>query len=183
MVRRPYPPGKKAKRRRNFSEYNKELREKQKLRNWYNLSEKQFKNYIAEVLEKRKSSAKKTEDAPTLLIQRLESRFDNVVFRMGFAPSRAEARQLVSHGHFLINNKNVNIPSYHLKVGDKISLSQFSLKKDIFKNLPSTLKDKAFPSWVLVDVAKIEGEVKSLPSLEEVAPPVEIPMIFEFYSR
>ena len=130
MVRRPYPPGKRAKRRRNLSEYNKELREKQKLKNWYNLREGQFKNYVKEILERRTRSAGK-EDAPTLLIQKLESRFDNIVFRMGFAPSRAQARQLISHGHFLINGKKIDIPSYEVKIGDKVSISKISLKKNV----------------------------------------------------
>jgi len=187
MLRRPYPPGRRKRRRRNLSEYNKELREKQKLRNWYNLGETQFKNYVKEVLKKRAKSSKdktvKEADAPTLLIQKLERRFDNVIFRMGFASSRPQAKQLVSHGHFLVNKKRVNISSYQVKKGDKISISENSRKEEIFKNLPTLLKKKQIASWLLVDVKKLEGEVKSLPTLEEVAPPVEISMIFEFYSR
>lgn len=184
MIRRPYPPGKKKKRRTAMSEYNRELREKQKLRNWYNLKETQFKNYVKDVLKKRaRSGAKKGQDAPTLLIQKLEMRFDNIVFRMGFAVSRPQARQLISHGHFLINGKKVNIPSYQLKKGEKVSIAESSRKKKIFKDLPSLLKKKNIPSWLSVDPQKLEGTVKSLPTLEEVAPPVEISMVFEFYSR
>lgn len=181
MVRRPYPPGKKRKRRSNMSEYNKELREKQKLRRWYNLDEKQFKNYVKEVLKKRTSGS--AESAPTILIQKLESRLDSIVFRMGFAPSRAKARQLVGHGHFKVNGKNVDVPSYLVKIGDKVSLRESSKNKEAFKNLQATLKKEQLPSWVLVDSDKMEGTVKGLPSLEDVSPPVEIPMIFEFYSR
>ncbi len=184
MVRKPYPPGKRKKRRTTMSEYNRELREKQKLRNWYNLEETQFKNYVKEVLKKRaQSGSKEGKDAPTILIQKLETRFDNIVFRMGFANSRAQARQLISHGHFLINNKKVNIPSYQLKKGDKVSIAESSRKKGVFKNLVALLKKKQTPSWISLDPQKLEGTIKSLPSLEEVAPPVEISMIFEFYSR
>lgn len=188
MLRRPYPPGKRRRKRTTLSEYNRELREKQKLKNWYNLQETQFKNYVKEILKKRARSSKgkdvkERKDAPTLLIQRLETRLDNVVFRMGFAESRPQARQLISHGHFLINKKKVDIPSYHIKKGDKVSISQESLKKNIFNNLSVLLKKKQIPSWLSVDAKKLEGEVKSLPTLEEVAPPVEISMIFEFYSR
>ena len=119
MVKRPYPPGiKKKKVRGRVSEYGKELIEKQKLRNWYNLSEKQFRNYIKKILEKRG----KVEDAGQLLIKKLESRLDSVIFSMGLASSRAEARQIVSHGHFLINKRRIDIPSYEIKKGDKIKL-------------------------------------------------------------
>lgn len=188
MLRRPYPPGRKSRRRRTLSEYNRELREKQKLKNWYNLRETQFKNYVKEVFKKRARPSKgkvlgEKEDAPTLLIQKLEGRFDNVIFRMGFASSRPQARQLISHGHFLINRKKVNIPSYQVKKGDKISILEDSRKRNIFKNLPTLLKKKQIPSWLSVDAKKLEGEIKSLPTLAEVAPPVEISMIFEFYSR
>jgi len=183
FLRRPYPPGKKKKRRSSLSEYNKELREKQKLRNWYNLSESQFKNYVKEVFKRRTSTSGKSVDAPTLLIQMLESRLDSVVLRMGFSSSRAKARQLVSHGHFLVNGKKVNIPSYNVKVGEKISVSTSSNKKGVFKNTVEKIKKEQMPSWVSVNPQKLEGELKSLPSLEEISPPVEIPMIFEFYSR
>jgi len=112
MVKRPYPPGMKAKKvKRTVTEYGKELREKQKLKKWYILREKQFSKYVEEVLEKRG----KTGDAGVLLIKKLETRLDNVVFRMGFASSRVQARQFVSHGHFLVNGKLIDVPSYHVK--------------------------------------------------------------------
>jgi len=185
MVKKPYPPGVKAKRRRKMSEYNRELREKQKLRNWYNLQETQFRGYVKEVLKKRGATSKEGETihAPTLLIQQLESRLDNMVFRMGFADSRSQARQTVSHGHILVNGKKVNIPSYQVKIGDKIKIKPSSAKKEIFKEIESMLKKKDLPSWVSVDIKKLEGKVENLPSLEDVSPPVEISMIFEFYSR
>lgn len=183
MLRRPYPPGRRKKRRTSVSEYGRELKEKQKLRNWYNLKEVQFKNYVKEILKKRGHAASTKEDAPTLLIRKLEMRLDNVVFRMGFADSRPQARQLISHGHFLVNGKKVNIPSFQVKKGDKIRVSDNSKKKNAFKDVAASLKKKQIPSWITINSKDLEGEVKSLPSLTEVSPPVEISMIFEFYSR
>lgn len=180
MVKRPYPPGEKGKRRtRPLSEYGKELREKQKLKYWYNLKERQFRKYVKEVLEKRG----KVEDAGALLIKKLESRLDNVIFRMGFVSSRVQARQVVSHGHFLVNGKKVNIPACQVKKGDKITLRPTSIKKTIFQNLSTTLKKYKPPSWIELNIEKLEGKIVGQPSLEEAAPPAEILAIFEFYSR
>ncbi len=180
MVRRPYPPGVKGKRRKGpLSEYGKELQEKQKLKNWYNLRERQFKNYVKEVLNK----GEKGKNMEDLLIEKLESRLDNVVFRIGFASSRNQARQLVSHGHFLVNNKKVNIPSYQVKKGDRISLNPKAKEREIFRNISIILKKQKVPSWLKIDVDKLEAEVKGFPTFEEAAPPVEISSIFEFYSR
>ena len=125
----------------------------------------------------------RVEDAPTILIRKLETRLDNIVFRMGFADSRSQARQFVSHGHFLVNGKKVDVPSYHLKEGDKIALRPASLKKGLFQNISSLLKKHDLPEWLSLDIKKLEGGIKRLPTLEEVIPPAEIPMIFEFYSR
>lgn len=182
IIKRPYPPGEKRKRRRRTvapSEYAKELTEKQKLRSWYNLRENQFRNYIKEILAKKT----RTDDAETLLIRKLEGRLDNMVFRMGFASSRKQARQLVSHGHFLVNGKKVNIPSYQTKKGDIISLRSVSHSKAAFQNLVATLKKYQPPSWIKLNVKKLEGEITGLPSLEEITPPAEISAIFEYYSR
>jgi small subunit ribosomal protein S4 len=180
MVKRPYPPGLPGKRRKSPpSEYKKELIEKQKLKYWYGLSERQLKKYVKEVLEKRG----KVEDVSTLLIQNLEKRLDNVVYRLGFAVSRDQARQLVSHKFFLVNGKPVNIPSFSLKVGDTVSLKPQKLKKAIFKDLKERLKKHQVPSWLSLDPEKFEGKVISEPKVEEVAPPVEVSAVFEFYSR
>jgi small subunit ribosomal protein S4 len=180
MVKRPYPPGQKGKRRLSPpSEYARELREKQKLKKWYNLEERQFKRYVKEALAKRG----KVEDASVYLIQKLEKRLDNVVFRLGFAQSRDQARQLVSHGHFLVNGKPVNIPSFSLKVGDVISLKPQKTKKVIFKDLKSKLKKEKIVSWLSLDVEKLEGKIIAEPKVEEIAPPVEVSAIFEFYSK
>jgi len=184
MVKKPYPPGQKGKRRvRPLSEYGKELREKQKLKSWYNLAERQFRKYVKEVLTKRG----KVEDAATLLIKTLESRLDNVVFRLGFAGSKSQAKQLVSHGHFLVNGKSIDTPSHQVKKGDIISIKPQkitpSYKLGGGQNLQTTLKKYQPPSWLELNVSKLEGKVIAEPSLEEVAPPVEISSIFEYYSR
>ena len=180
MVRKPYPPGQKGKRRRSgLSEYGKELREKQKLKNWYNLKETQFRNYVKEVLKKRR----RMEDAGAQLIQILERRLDNVVFKLGFANSRNQARQLVSHRHILVNNKIVNIPSFLVKKGDKIKIKPASNKKEALKHLSATLKKQIPPQWLSLNIDKLEGEVKILPTIEEAEIPVEVSAIFEFYSR
>jgi small subunit ribosomal protein S4 len=180
IIKRPYPPGEKAKKRRgSLSEYGKELREKQKLKNWYNLSEKQFSRYVMEILDKRS----KLEDAGTLLIKKLENRLDNAVFQAGFAVSRIQARQLVSHGYFLVNGRKINIPSYQVKKGDKISLHSKTNKKNIFHNIVSFLKKRKAPSWIKIDQEKLEAEIIGQANLEETTPPAEISSIFEFYSK
>lgn len=180
MIKRPYPPGQRRKRRRRPpSEYAKELREKQKLRNWYNLREKQFKNYVNKILAKKG----KVKDASALLIQKLEYRLDNVIFRLGFALSRSKTRQLVSHGFFMVNKRAMNIPSHQLKKGDIISLKSQKAGKKIVKEIRALIKKQKVPSWLQLDVEKLEGKVVGIPTLEEVAPSVEIAVIFEFYSR
>lgn len=180
LIKKPYPPGlRKKKRRMTSSEYGKELREKQKLKNWYNLGERQFRRYVKDILKRRS----RVEDAAALLIQQLENRLDNVVFRLGFATSRPKARQLVNHGHFMVNGRKVNIPSYQVKMGDKITLTERSSKKKNFEQLKPTLKKYQTPSWLKLDSEKMAGEVINKPSLEEATPPAEISTIFEFYSR
>ena len=180
MVRKAYPPGKKGKRRiKALSEYGKELREKQKLKNWYNLKERQFRKYVKEVLEKRG----RVKDTAAVLVKTLESRLDNVIFRLGFANSRVQAKQLVSHGHFLVSGKSIDTPSYQLKKGDVVALKPQKIKKTIFQNLKNLLKKHKTPSWLELDIEKLEGKVIGEPTIEEVAPPVEISAIFEFYSR
>jgi len=180
MVKRAYPPGQKKKRRPTpLSEYGKALREKQKLKNWYNLKEKQFKNYVKKILQKRG----KVGNASDLLIKTLESRLDNVVFRLGFSGSRAQARQSISHGYFLVNGKSIDVPAYLVKKGDVITIKPQKTKKAIFQNLKNLLKKHKTPSWLVLDVEKLEGKVVGEPSIKEVMPPVEISTIFEFYSR
>lgn len=180
FVKRPYPPGIRQKRRRfSFSEYAKELSEKQKLKNYYGLREKQFKRYVKNVLQKRG----KIEDATLFLIQSLERRLDNVVFRMGFARSRREARNFVNHSHFLVNGKSINIPSFQTTKGMKINVKPTKQEKEFFKLISLTLKNYKAPNWLRIDVKKLSGEVIGEPTLEDVSSSVDISSIFEFYSR
>ncbi len=178
VMKRPYPPGIKTKMPRKSSEYGKELKEKQKMRNWYNLRERQFKTYVNKALKMRG----KAEDAGSLLVGKIVSRLDNVVFRLGFASSRAKARQLVSHNHFLVNGKKVNIPSYETGIGDKIQLSPNSRKKAGFEGIESVLKKQKFPSWVEFDLANFEAKIIGKPT-EDTEIPAEILTIFEYYSK
>jgi len=180
LIRKPYPPGPKRKGRfKQLSEYGKELQEKQKLKNWYNLRERQFAKYVKDILKRRG----KVEDAAGTLIQKLESRFDNVVFRLGFASSRIQARQFVSHGHFLINGKVVNKPSYQLKKGDKVAVNPYSRKKKNIEKVVLLLKKYQPPAWLKLNQETLAAEVIGTPNLIEAAPPSELSTIFEFYSR
>jgi len=168
----------KRKRKKDVSEYKKSLQEKQALKKLYGLSEKQVKRYVKETLEMVK--AKNLTDE---LIKRLERRLDNVVFRLGFAKSLPQSRQLVSHAYFLVNGKPVNIPSFEVKNGDTIAIKESKKKKLIFNNLAATLNKLQAPDWLGLDKEKLEGKIMRYPSLAEVNPPVEISLVFEFYSR
>ncbi|MFH1401872.1 MAG: 30S ribosomal protein S4 [Parcubacteria group bacterium] len=179
-TRRSYAPGPKAKRRLGqLSEYGKELQEKQKLKNWYNLNERQFGNYVKKVLGKRGNISNAAEE----LISILETRFDNAVFRMGFAPSRPQAKQLVSHGLLMVNGKYIDTPAHEIKKGDVIAIRPKKMKKVISQNIKNLLKKYKAPSWLQIDSEKLEAKVIKKPTLEEAAPPAEVLSIFEFYSR
>ena len=160
------------------SEYGRQLEEKQNLKAQYNLREKQFKRSVKEALGKTAHG-----NSPELFLQKLERRLDNVVFRSGLASTRKQARQMVSHGHFLVNDRKVDVPSFEVKKGDSISVRPSSLQRTMFKNALLGLKKYEAPSWILLDKEKPEITIKLLPSLAEIAPSVEIPLIFEFYSR
>jgi small subunit ribosomal protein S4 len=180
MIKRPFPPGIQKKRKGGSpSEYKKSLEEKQTLKKWYGLSERQFKRYVKETLEKMD----KVDDVSNELIRRLEKRLDNVIFRLGFAKSRVQARQLVSHGYFLINGKPVNIPSYQVKKDDVVAVKENKKAKGIFKGLADELKRKEIPAWLSLNKDKLESKAIGEPNLDEVKPPAEISLIFEFYSR
>ncbi len=172
--------GQKVRKRRPtpLTEYGRMLREKQELKAIYGLRETQFKRYVREVLKRRGK-----EDIANLLIQNLESRLDNVVFRLGFAKTRAQARQMVSHGHFLVNDRRVTVPSLQVKLGDKISIRPGSRNKEIFKDLQERLKKHQEPKWLSLDKEKLEAKVLSKPTLAEANLAVQIPLIFEFYSK
>ena len=180
LVRRASAPGPQKKRKGGApSEYKKSLQEKQNLKKWYGLSEKQFKRYVKETLAKMG----KVDDVSAELIRKLEKRLDNVIFRLGFAKSRVQARQLVSHRYFLINGKTVNIPSYQVQKEDVVSLKENKKAKGVFKELANELKRKEIPLWLSMNKEKLEAKTIGEPNLEEVKPPAEISLIFEFYSR
>ena len=161
-----------------LSEYGQQLSQKQELKDQYNLRERQFKRYVTEVLSKggMRNSAE-------LLMQRLEKRLDSVVFRMGMAQTRKQARQMVGHGHFLVNGRAADVPSYSIAKGDIISLRPTSQKTALFQNIKLTLKKYQPPSWIQLEREKMEGTVVGEPKLEEIAPSMEVPLIFEFYSK
>jgi len=182
IIKRNYPPGIRNKKRGGkMSEYGKGLMEKQKLRNWYNLSEEQFSSHVKDILAGKKNQSEiNTGDQ---LIMRLESRLDNVVCRMGFAPSRSEARQLVNHGHFMVNGKRVDIPSYKLEVGDEIEVQPGVKEKKKMQRVKESLKEFNPPVWLSLDKEKLKGKVIGFPTAEEAGVPVETSAVFEFYSK
>ncbi|OGH95012.1 MAG: 30S ribosomal protein S4 [Candidatus Magasanikbacteria bacterium RIFOXYD2_FULL_41_14] len=176
VTRRSYPPGQhgQSKRRPKVSEFGKQLKEKQKVRRIYGLLERQFSNYVAE-------AAKKTGDTSIFLVQYLEARLDNVVFRLGLAPSRAAARQLVSHGHITVNLKKLDIPSYRTKVGDVIGVHANSTGKKVIENVKAGLAKVEPPSWLSLDAVALTGKVLNTPTLA--LAPFDAKVIIEFYSR
>lgn len=176
FMKRSYAPGQAGMMSRKLSEYALQLREKQKMKRTYGLSERQFKNYF------KKAAAQKGQVGENFL-SLLETRLDNVVYRLGFASSLRQARQLTSHGHFLVNSKKVNIPSYSLKEGDAITIEEKRKKTEYFKNLASNLSKKKPPSWLKLDPKKFLGQVIHLPQGEELPSEFDLPLVIEFYSR
>ncbi len=176
IERRAYPPGQHGQGRARFSDYGVQLREKQKVKRMYGLLEKQFESTM------KKASRMKGRSGENLLIL-LERRFDNVVFRMGFATSRAEARQLVKHGHFLVDGRSAATPSMLLKPGSKISVREKSRKVARIAGALETLEGRSLPQWVEIDKDKFQGEVKALPTREDITLPIQEQLIVELYSR
>jgi small subunit ribosomal protein S4 len=174
--RRPSPPGQHGVRRRKVGEYGLQLREKQKVRKTYSIMEKQFRNYFAKA-EQRKGMTGEN------LLRLLEMRLDNVVYRMGLARSRAEARQLVSHGHFTVNGRPTNIPSFSTKAGDRIEVRESRRGREYFKTASETVKAAQIPDWVSVDAAKLSGSIVSEPIREQMPPEFNEQLVVEFYSR
>ncbi|MFZ3230434.1 MAG: 30S ribosomal protein S4 [Pseudobdellovibrio sp.] len=174
--RRPYPPGQHGQSRLKFSEFALQLREKQKAKRYYGLSEKQFRHYF-ELADKSK------EITGTKLLKFLELRLDNVVYTLGFANSRREARQLIGHNHFLVNGKRVNIASYITKKGDVIEVAQSSKEMDKILSAIQAVSRRTIPSWLEANHAALKGIVKDAPTREDVTIPVEESMIVEYYSR
>jgi len=177
MIKKAYPPGAHGKRRRRgLSEFGAQLAEKQKLRLIYNVRERQLKKYF---LDSLKTKGVTTE----IFLNRLETRLDNVIFRLGLAESRAKARQIVSHGHILLNGKRVDIPSINVKKGDVIEIRKASLNKTLFKDLETKLKKFKPPSWLSLDKKEWKATILGLPSKEDVMLPVDLQKIVEFYSK
>ena len=174
--RRPYPPGQHGQSRLKFSEFALQLREKQKAKRYYGVGEKQFRRYFQE-------ADRAKEVTGTALLQLMESRLDNVVYTMGFASSRKEARQMVSHGHIHVNGKKVDISSYNVKKGDVLEVGEKSRQIGRIAIAVEGVKKRTIPSWLEVDHAGFKGTVKEIPARDEVTLPVEENMIVEYYSR
>ena len=174
--RRPYPPGQHGQRRIKFTEYGIRLREKQKVRRMYGIVEKQFSRYFAAADRSKGVSGEK-------LLELLERRLDSVIYRLGFARTRSEARQLVLHRHFSVNGRTVNIPSFTVKPGDKIAVRDRSKSKVVFTESLEQAERRSHPEWVELDREKLVGTIKSLPNREEITLPIQEQLIVEFYSR
>jgi small subunit ribosomal protein S4 len=174
--RRSTPPGMNTMRRRKVSEFGLQLREKQKLRKSYSVLERQFRNYF------HKASAAKGMTGEALL-RMLEMRLDNVVYRMGFASSRAQARQLVSHGHFAVNGRPTNVPSFATKVGDRVEVREGRRSREYFKTAADTIRAAQIPEWVSVDPSKLTGTVLSEPAREQMPLEFNEQLVVEYYSR
>jgi len=183
FVRKPHAPGTSGQTRgrgfrRNASEYGTQMREKQKVKFNYGLREKQFVNYVKE------ASAKAGVDIADKIFEFLELRLDNAIFRMGLSDSRSKARQIASHGHIMVNGRRVNIPSYRLRMGDKITIRPQSAEKGIFQDIDVTLKKHTPPAWINLDKSAKVGEISGSPAVgEEVGMESSLNTIIEFYSR
>ena len=176
IANRGYAPGQHGQGRKKSSEYGLQLRAKQTARRFYGVQEGQFRHYF-EVAERKPGV---TGDN---LLKILESRLDNVVYRVGFASSRAEARQLVGHGHFEVNGKRVDIASYLLKAGDEIAICEKAKASDKIKAVVEANSARPVPEWISVDREKLTAKVIVLPNREQIEAPVEEQLIVEFYSR
>jgi len=174
--RRAYPPGQHGQGRIKFSEYGLQLREKQKVRRMYGLLEKQFRNLFAKADRLRGITGEN-------FLNMLERRLDNVVYRAGFASSRSEARQLVRHGHFLVNGKKVNIPSYELAKGDEVQVQTKSQNLTQIKASVEASKRKEVPQWLEMSPADLKARVRDLPARDDITAPIEERLIVELYSK
>lgn len=175
--KRNYAPGQHGQRRRTkLSEYGLQLREKQKVKRTYGLLEKQFRSYF------QKAARSKGVTGSELLVL-LERRLDNVVYRMGFADSRAQARQLVRHGHMRVNGRKVNIPSFLIKQGDVVQAREKSRNTDLIRGNMENLGQKQIPEWIHVDSSDMRGTVQGLPKREDITMPFQEQLIVELYSK
>jgi len=176
IERRSYPPGQHGQGRQRISEYSAQLREKQKLRRIYGLQERQFRGFFAKA-ERRAGITGEH------LLKLLECRLDNVVYRLGFGSSRKEARQLVNHGHLLLNGRKTDIPACVVKPGDVVEVRQRSRALVPILSALEAVDGRGIPGWLELDRAAFKGTVRALPTKEEIALPVNEQMVVELYSR
>ena len=177
LNRKPYAPGQHGQtRRRRLSNYGVQLQEKQKIKFMYGLLEKQFRNYFTK-------AEKIPGETGTNLLQMLESRLDNIVYRISFAPTRPAARQLVNHGHFLVNDKRVNIPSYILKSGDKIQVREKSKKMDLILDSMKRIKGDIDLPWLELDKGKMQGSFLRMPERDQIDQTIKEQLVVELYSK
>lgn len=177
LNRKPYAPGQHGQtRRRRLSNYGVQLQEKQKIKSMYGLLEKQFRNYFTK-------AEKMSGETGTNLLQLLESRLDNIVYRISFAPTRPAARQLVNHGHFLVNDKRVNIPSYILKSGDKIQVREKSKKMDLILDSIKRIKGDIDLPWLELDKGKMQGSFLGMPERDQIDQTIKEQLVVELYSK
>jgi small subunit ribosomal protein S4 len=176
IKRRSYPPGQHGQGRSKTSDYGVQLREKQKVRRIYGLLEKQFRGYFAEADRMKGVTGEN-------LLSLLERRLDNTVYRLGFASSRTESRQLVRHGHFVLNGRKVNIPSIQLKAGDVIELREKSKKIVTVNDSLEAVVRRGIPQWLELDRDAFKGILKGLPVREDISTPIQEQLIVELYSK
>jgi len=174
--RRGYPPGQHGQRRSKLSDYGIQLREKQKVKRLYGLSEKQFRISFKKADRKRGITG-------TNLLSLLETRFDNTVFRMGFVNSRNQGRHFVKHNHFTINGKKVNIPSYQVKKGDVVELREKSKKIQFIIDSLDAIVRRGVPQWIEINKENFKGEVVGIPVREDITLPIQEQLIVELYSK
>ncbi len=176
IEKRNYPPGEHGQRRSKPSEYGLQLREKQKMKRIYGIQETQFRTYF-QMAERQKGVTGEN------LVRLLEQRLDNVVHRLGFGASRAQARMLIGHGHILVNGRRVTIPSFLLRAGDAVEVHPASRDREVIKAGLEGAKKRRLPSWLELDAASFKGAVRSLPSKEEMAIPVQEQLVVALYSK
>ena len=176
IERRQYPPGQHGQRRGKLSDYGVQLREKQKVRKIYGLLENQFRSTFERAERKKGVTGE-------VLLQLLETRLDNVVYRMGFAPNRNSARQLVTHGHFLVNGRKVNIPSYVVRVGDMVELKAASRNIGIVTDNISKMEHRGVPAWLEMDYPGFKGKILQVPTREDIQLTANEQLIVELYSK
>lgn len=174
--RRGYAPGEHGQRRPKVSEYGLQLREKQKARRIYGVLERQFRNYFLKA-ERQKGITGEN------LLRMLECRLDNVCYRLGLGNSRQQARQLIRHGHILVNGKEVSIPSYLAKAGDEVRVCEKSKEMEVFKGALERIEQRGIPPWMLLEKEEMKGTVLHLPVREDITVPVNEQLIVELYSK